>query len=634
MKHIFLLLATFFFTLISGQSRKDSVKNQQNISDSLQVFIPTIKDYQFFKQNGEKKSFDTVFTIDKYYQFIRYNNRDSFGKIQFANIGSGFQDLVFENKDSEDSFFLLPKNKSYFISHIKDIDYYDVKTPTTAFVLHNGVNEGMALKSTYTQNIGKNFNFSLEYMGLRSKGFYRRSLAANHHFILTSHYFSNDRRYQYYFHFVSENENNEENGGIVSLDNYLNDSRFKNRNNLEVNLTGVDTRFDYLRYYFSQEYQPIHSEKYPFKIKHTSFYQKNKYRFNQKSEENYLKTIGGNLISGKSLDSQKYSENFSHTLSLLFDNQKFKLEAGLRYQIIKLNAEDFFSQNGNFLPNENREHRLGVIGNLKVDLGNRFLLTSSLEVSKGAKFGNYLDSRNQLYFELMKGIDVNAEAHFTSSVPDFNYLVNSSAYSNLNQSLDFKNQNITQLGGFVYFDAFKTKLFTHYFRVDNYAYIDEIQQAKQLDSSLNILQIGMASLAKYHDFNLESKLLFQNVLTNKSYYPSPQWVARLNLYYQSKMFKKAAEIQTGLKGYWFSRFASRDYSPVWNDFSLPTSSSYSIGGNPILDAYFNMKVKRMLIYFEGQNVSALLMKNRNYTVPYYPISDFRINIGLVWYLFH
>lgn len=306
----------------------------------------------------------------------------------------------------------------------------------------------------------------------------------------------------------------------------------------------------------------------------------------------------------------------------------------MRYQIIKLNADDFFSQNGNFSSRENREHRLGIVGNLKVDLANAFLLTSTLEVSKGAKFGNYLDSRNQLYFQLMKGVEVTTQTHFTSSAPNFNYLVLSSAYSNFNQALDFKNQNILQLGGSVYFEALKTKFFTNYFRIDNYAYIDEFQQAKQLNSSLNISQIGMETLAKYRFLNMESKLLFQNVLTNKSYYPSPQWIARFNLYYQTKMFKKAAEIQTGLKGYWFSLFASRDYSPIWNDFSLPSLSSYSIGGNTILDAYFNIKVKRMLIYFEGQNVGALLAKNRNYTAPYYPISDFRVNIGLVWYLFH
>jgi hypothetical protein len=54
---------------------------------------------------------------------------------------------------------------------IDDVKYYDVKTPTTSFVYHNAMKQGAALNSTYTQNVGKNFNFAVEYMGLRSQGF-------------------------------------------------------------------------------------------------------------------------------------------------------------------------------------------------------------------------------------------------------------------------------------------------------------------------------------------------------------------------------------------------------------------------------------------------------------------------------
>ena len=64
--------------------------------DSIQIFRPTIDDYQFFTQFSQRKAFDTVFTIGKSYQFTLYNNRDNFGKIQFANIGEGFQNLVYK----------------------------------------------------------------------------------------------------------------------------------------------------------------------------------------------------------------------------------------------------------------------------------------------------------------------------------------------------------------------------------------------------------------------------------------------------------------------------------------------------------------------------------------------------------
>src|SRR5690606_16157292 len=112
------------------------------------------------------------------YIFTQYNNRDNFGKIQFANIGTGFNPLVYEY-DPEQNLTLLPSNKAHNILGIRDIRYYDVKTPTAIFVYHNAMRNGVALNSTYTQNIGKTFNFAIEYMGLRSLGNYSNNLAVN-----------------------------------------------------------------------------------------------------------------------------------------------------------------------------------------------------------------------------------------------------------------------------------------------------------------------------------------------------------------------------------------------------------------------------------------------------------------------
>ena len=73
---------------------------------------------------------------------------------QFANIGSGFQDLMFR-VNKEQNLALLPTRKSHFILGIDDVKYYDVKTPTTSFIYHNAMKQGAALKTTYTQNVGK-----------------------------------------------------------------------------------------------------------------------------------------------------------------------------------------------------------------------------------------------------------------------------------------------------------------------------------------------------------------------------------------------------------------------------------------------------------------------------------------------
>ncbi len=218
---------------------QDTLVIDSGRKDSLKIFKPTIYDYKYQTRFSEKKIFDTVFTQDKTFIFTQYNNRDNFGNIQFENIGSGFNPLVY-SVNTEKNLSLLPTRKSFFILGINDIKYYDVKTPTTAFIYHNSVSSGAALQSTYTQNIGKNFNFAVEYMGLRSLGKYQYDLASNNNIIFSGHFTSKNNKYEVFAHYLHQNVNNQENGGVADISLFLSDNtNFNNRLNLPVNLSGI-----------------------------------------------------------------------------------------------------------------------------------------------------------------------------------------------------------------------------------------------------------------------------------------------------------------------------------------------------------------------------------------------------------
>jgi hypothetical protein len=644
MKYLFLII--FFFGCIAKaqvvnktDSNKLETKKEDTLvidsgkKDSLKIFKPTINDYKYQTQFSEKKVFDTVMTFDKTYIFSQYNNKDNFGRAQFANVGSGFNPLSFE-VNSEQNLALLPTNKSYGIIGIDDVKYYDVKTPTATFVYHNSMKNGAALKSTYTQNIGKRFNFALEYMGLRSQGLYRNSLASNNNTLFSGHYITKSGNYEIFAHYLHQNVNNQENGGIVE-DNLFQsgDSDFRNRQNAQVNLASTSSQFSYRRYYFSHQFSPFNSEKFPFRIRHTISQQGNKYYYHQDALEQYWYSVPADLATGSSLSTKKYSDNLSNTVSLVFDNEKFKLDAGVRYQMLKFGIAE-----GTFLPNtiyptELKENRIGAVGNLQVKLLDKIQLNSFLEFSNGSQFGTYLKTTNNLKFEPIKDYFVNAKVNFQSVYPTFNYLLNTSVYKNFNYYLqNAKNQAITEIGGNINLKWFKTEIFANYFRIDNYTYFDSNAAPKQSDSSLNISQIGGDATFSYGSFHLNTRVQFQNALSNKELYPMPGFIGRANIFYQTQAFKKAAEIQAGIKVYYFSKFASRDYVPILNEYVLPNANSFSIGGQPIADVYFNMKVKKMFFFIEGQQIGTLISNNKAYAFPHYPVYDFRLNIGIVWYL--
>ncbi|MBP2618371.1 putative porin [Chryseobacterium jejuense] len=645
MKYI-LFIITFFGFAASAQVVKteDAKKTKQpedtlvidsGKKDSLKIFKPTINDYQYQTQFSEKKVFDTVMTFDKTYIFSQYNNNDNFGRVQPANIGSGFNPLVFE-VNAEQNLSLLPSNKSYMILGANDVKYYDVKTPTATFIYHNAMRNGAALRSTYTQNIGKRFNFAIEYMGLRSQGLYRNSLAANNNTLFSGHYVSKSGNYELFAHYLHQNVNNQESGGITE-DNLFQsgDSNYKNRQNAQVNLASTSSQFAYRRYYLSHQFTPFNAAKFPFSIRHTIFHQGNKYYYNQGGLEDYWYDTAAELVSGFPLTTKKYSSNLSNTLSLVFNNEKFKLDAGVRYQMIKFGINDIVALNGVPFPNELKENRIGAVGNMQVKLWDKVQLNSFLEFSNGSQFKSYLRTANNLKFEPIKDYFVNAKVNFQSAYPSFNYLLNTSVYNNFNYYLEnAKNQSVMELGGSINLKWFKTELFANYFRIDNYTYFDSNYAPKQSENSLNISQIGGDATFSYGKFHLNTRLHFQNALTNKNLLPMPSFVGRANFFYQTLAFKKAAEIQVGLKVYYFSKFNSREYFPVLNEYVLPGTSSFSIGGQPIADLYINMKVKKMFFFIEGQQIGTVISNNKAYAFPHYPVYDFRLNIGIVWYLFN
>jgi len=115
-----------------------------------------------------------------------------------------------------------------------------------------------------------------------------------------------------------------------------------------------------------------------------------------------------------------------------------------------------------------------------------------------------------------------------------------------------KGEKVLEIGADLNLKWFDTKLFANYFRIGQLAYFDSSAMPQQSTSSVNISQVGGEATFTYRKFNFNAKVLVQNVLSNKDLLPLPEFIGRANVYYQSKIFKKAAEIQTGIKAYYFS----------------------------------------------------------------------------------
>lgn len=617
-----------------SKSAEDTVVIKSTKADSLKIFHPTIEDYQFKTENGQYQIFDTIFTAEKIFKFTQFNNQDNFGRVRFDNVGRGFNPLVYA-VDPNQELALLPTGKSFGILSPADIKYYDVKTPTTTFEYHSAVGNGNVLNSTYTQNVGKRFNIAVNYLGLRSLGLYQNSLAVNNHFNIAAHYQNKSGRYELYAHYLNQNVNNDENGGITVLDQFLgNDSRFNNRQNVQVNLQNTETLFTYRRYYLNHDFGLFKiNGSYPIRLRHLLEYEYEKYYF-VSPNESFFATATNPFNSQYPASAKKFSYKLTNVFSLAFDREKFKADAGLKYENIRLGANEIL-QNNQLSPVTWHDNRIGLVGNLEIKLWNKLALNSHGEYTTGSRFGSLIKLNNQIGFATTdKAIDVVGHLNFVSAAPSFNYLMNGSMYQNYNFVFTgFKNQTILNAGGVIKLKWLDAQAIVNLYNISNYTYFDSDLQPHQASSSLNISQFGGQLGYSFDKFHLTGRILVQSAINNKNLLPMPHLIGRAAFYYQSKMFKNAAEMQFGLKANYFSKFASRDFSPVLNEFVLPGSNSFSIGGKPTMDAFINLKVRTMMIYFEGQHFNTVIGKNKLFAAPFYPTVDFRVNLGIVWYIF-
>ena len=139
----------------------------------------------------------------------------------------------------------------------KKLKYYNVPTPFTELLFKTVMKQGQYTNALFTSNISENLNFSIAFKGMRSLGNYQNILSGSKQFSYTTKYNSKRKRYFLKINFVSQNFENQENGGLTSesISNFESkDPLFNERSKLSVKFENATNNFISKRYFISQEF--------------------------------------------------------------------------------------------------------------------------------------------------------------------------------------------------------------------------------------------------------------------------------------------------------------------------------------------------------------------------------------------
>ena len=448
MRYLLALLIVFFSQAISAQ--EDAVAppgnpGEANMGRKVGNLPPkkkegdkgqdvTIRDYKIIGYERDTTFLDTTISIQKEYKY-NFLRKDDFELMPFANVGQPYNKLGV-NFDVKDTYPKLGASaKHYNYMEVRDVDYYNVATPMSDLMFKTTFEQGQLLDALLAFNTSKRLNFSIGFKGFRSLGKYQYSEAESGNFKMTANYETKDKRYNLRAHGAAQNSLAEENGGLSNkeLQFESGDSDFKDRSRLDVLFSNATNRLLGKRYYLDHRYILFGSKIDSGKTRTTSLalgheftYETKYYQYKQTAQNDYFGDGYDSSISDKANLKTTYNQVYAQ-----FSNKTLGVLTGL----INHYHYNYFFNSVLQTPTQLIQSQISgdeiSAGAKYVKKIGGFQLNGSAQVNvSGDLSGNLLDAFAS--YDINKSNKLKFSLHSSSRMPNFNFLLYQSDYSNYN----------------------------------------------------------------------------------------------------------------------------------------------------------------------------------------------------------
>lgn len=654
---IFLYLLVVPALLFSQEKPKPASKSNldintqySSITDTLKkkkAKIATIDQYQIITLEHDTIYADTSLTIKSAYK-QNHLRKDLFGLLELSNIGQPLNTLQY----SLTSFSPYPEigftAKHWNYIQADEVRYYSAATPLTELFFNTTINKGQNVDSFITLNVSKNLNFSIAYRGLRSEGDYINQLVSAGNFRFTTSYATTSRRYALNAHYTYQDNSNEENGGITTIEDFSSgDPDFKNRQRLQVYLTDAKSFLKGRRLFFDHAFRinPTNGNNNLY-INHQLNYENKFFEYNQPTVLS--------LVDGIEDPVQRFGE--SYVTSGINDQTHFERlynKVGVAYENSLLGKFNFFLDDyrSNYQYDKIIVHadKTTIPDNLFLQINN---FGAQYEYQKNKWNGRFLYSRSitnqslsdldaKLRYNLNEKIQFDFRYRNINKLPNNNYNLYQSSYVEYNWSNNFKNEKINSLGANIFTpwlnaEVNYTVLKDHLYFADAATDVQMEQRQQiikpfQYGNAINYLEIKANREFKFGKFALDNTLLYQKVDQSEAILNVPDFVTRNTIYYSNYFFKKALYAQGGIVFNYFTKYYGNDYNPVIGEFFVQDKTE--IGNYATFDIFINARIRQTRFYVKGEHLNALFSSSNYFSTPNNPYRDFVIRFGLVWNFF-
>ncbi len=627
--------------------------SEYNSTDSIKKKkqkVATIDLYRVITLERDTTYIDTSLTIKKLYSF-NYLRRDNFGLMPFSNEGQTYNTLQY----SLNTFSPLPefgfKAKHFSFLEANQIRYSSVATPVTELYFKTVMKQGQNVDAFFTLNLTPRLNFSVAYKGLRSEGRYVNQMASTGSFRFTTSYNTKNKRYFANAHFVSHDILNEENGGIVTSQDFESgDPAFINRDRLEVYLIDARSFLKGKRIFLNHNFRVNPTEG------SNNLYVSHQFNYENKFFEYNQPTVS--FLTGSS---SEYRFGESYKTSGINDQTHYNKtynKVGLTYENTTLGKFQFFVDDffHNYYYNQilildipgsidkrkipsSLSQRINSVGGQYDYRKNKW--TGEFSLSRSISNQSLSDLEAKMKYDWNEDIQFSFQYQNMNKLPNANYNLYQSSYVNYNWSNDFKNEKINSLvvnattpwvEASVQYSTFNDHLyFADASTPAQIALNQQIVNPAQYGGTINYLSVKASREFRFWKLALDNTILYQKVDQTDAILNVPEFLTRNTFYFSQEMFHKSLFFQTGVTFNYFTNYYANQYNPVIGEFFVQNKKE--IGNFANMDFFFNARIQRTRVYIIAEHFNSSLSGNTFYSDPNNPYHDFMIRFGVVWNFF-
>ena len=587
-------------------------------------------------ESGIQRMERLTYSLDRF-QFYQPVYHSQLVNSTLGNTGTAIQNLHFSPQFNGGLNWGFETFLPYTLE-LKNTRFYDAQSPYTEAAYTQGSKQEAFFRILHTQNVGKSFNFGIEFQRVNSPGTYLRQTAVHSALRMNFWFRPGTERYQALAGIVYHKGASFENGGLTSeSDSIYQTNTVPNRQLYAVNLEKARNKVFRNGFLLRQTYDLIRPAKDSsghlqegaiFRLQHTIQYNLNRYSYDDENPGNayYPVVVDSSRGFVDYFATQWESEAALLKLSTVADTAKqmrWEAKAFLKQQpvhvwmVIPLNGAAYKLQFIN----------QSVGGKIDYSIRPSLKFQAATEAFYAGYNSGDLHLSSAVVIRPVRFVELTAGVESFRQEPVYQLKRFISNFGSWNTT--FKKINLLRVFGNIELPQINTSIQVSNQLISNWVLMGENAQPLQATTNRNVFTAQLEHKLHVKKWHLYSRILFQQSNGNSQ-------IRLPALQFQESIFREGRISKTtpwrmGIDVMGCTAFYANAYQPQSGLFYLQNSHKNS--GLLQANVYVSVKIRRARIFAMLEHFNAGMGGMIADLIPYYPLSDRLVKIGFNWVFF-